>query len=426
MRILVVPIESIHIGERQRSDVPTSHIEELAKDIQENGLIHAITIDKSNELRAGFCRLSAIQSLKAGFFYASEFISPGFVPVAVVHHDDERSLFRLELMENLRRKNLSPIDEAKAIARMHRMLTADNPAWNEADTGKQLDKIRNTDRSVDKSRTEISESLLIDSFAGDPEVGKAKSRSDAVKIAKRKLEQQFMSGLGALMQTNTGTKYSLLEGDCQLLLHDLPLASFAGIITDPPYGIDADTFGEQAMISGHQYADTKENAASIAEEIFKLGFDLCQDDAHLYMFCDIRNFAALQLLARKHQWKTFDTPLIWSKPGIGHAPQPGFFSRRYEAILFAQKGNRKLSKSQSDVIEIPPLKDKIHAAQKPVDLFKVLMGLSFFPGERVLDPCAGAGTIFRAAHACNLEATGIEQDSKYANICREAIGSLGG
>jgi DNA modification methylase len=53
-----------------------------------------------------------------------------------------------------------------------------------------------------------------------------------------------------------------------------------------------------------------------------------------------------------------------------------------------------------------------------VELYKKLMDLSFLPGEEVLDPCAGSGTVFRAAKLAGLRATGIELSPTYAAAIR--------
>jgi len=139
------------------------------------------------------------------------------------------------------------------------------------------------------------------------------------------------------------------------------------------------------------------------------------------MFCDVSNFSTLADLARDRGWQVFVTPLIWHKPNIGHAPWPGYFSRRYECILFAQKGSRNLQRSRSDVFEFSAEKNKLHAAQKPTALIQELLTLSFFPGEHVLDPCAGSGTIFRAAKLAKLLATGIELNPQSIGFCKQAI-----
>jgi len=57
-----------------------------------------------------------------------------------------------------------------------------------------------------------------------------------------------------------------------------------------------------------------------------------------------------------------------------------------------------------------------HAAEKPVDLYEDLLLRSAKPGNRVLDPCCGAGPIFPAANRLSLYATGIELDPNLGNI----------
>lgn len=425
MNVVILPADNIHIGERQRSDVPEAHIKELAREIQDHGLIHAITLDSNFELRAGFCRLNAIKSLDRPYFYASQEIPVGHVPCVIVHHQDEAELFRLELMENLRRKNLSPLDEAKAVAQLHRLLSKEHgPEWTQRDSGQELDKLRGEARDPKTSRDEVGESLLLDSFASNSEVAKAKTKREAVKIAKKLAEQELTAALGGIEVYRESFDMEVIHGDATVEIRRLELGRFAGIISDPPYGIDADGFGEQTLAGGHQYGDSSEVGLAISRNIFESGARICSDDAHLYMFCDIRKFAELSSLASSFGWQVFATPLIWHKPTAGHAPWPGYFSRRYECILFAQRGGRKLAKSRSDVFEFAGVKEKIHAAEKPVELLRELISLSFFPGERILDPTCGSGSIFRAGHAAKVKVTGIELNPQYYQICKQVIGEL--
>jgi site-specific DNA-methyltransferase (adenine-specific) len=422
MTILKLPVDAILVSaERQRKDPSEKHIKELAKSIATDGLIHAVTITKEGELVAGFCRLSAIRTLIEPYRYGTDQIPAGQIPVIIVDGLDSVQLFRIELEENLRRKNLSPVEEAQAIAKLHSYLASNAPSgtWTKTDTGRILDEVRgDSDARTDPPRAkEVGDAILLDSFAQDPDVKKAATKAEAVKIAKKKLEAQFMEGLGALC-TVSSKDFTLIEGSADEQMKFLGVGRFSGIIVDPPYGIDADTFGDQTFKLDHQYADDQESALDLITNILVTGYDLCKADAHLYMFCDIRVWPKLCDLASECGWYCYPTPLIWHKPNLGHAPQPGYFLRRYEAILFAQKGSRKLRNSSSDVLEFPATTDKSHAAQKPVELYKKLMDLSFLPGEEVLDPCAGSGTVFRAAKLAGLRATGIELSPTYAAAIR--------
>jgi DNA modification methylase len=427
IQVQVFPVDNILVAaDRQRKDPSTKHIEELAKSIERDGLIHALAITDGGELISGFCRLSAIKLLQAGFTYGDQEIPAGYAPCLVMSGRDEPTLFRLELEENLRRKNLSPVEEAQAIAHLHQMMEREAPSgtWTKTDTGRKLDEIRgDADERGDKARhREVADAVLLDSFSKDPDVARASTKAEAIKIAKKKLESTFMQSLGQL-QTLVSSDFTILEGDCRSILLQTPSDQFHGIITDPPYGMGADEFGAQSF--GHEYNDDEASAMAVAIDILAHGRRVCKESAHLYMFCDIRYWSALTECARTCGWQPYATPLIWHKPNVGHAPQPGFFLRRYEALMFARKGNRTLQRSSSDVLEFPAeLAGKTHAAQKPVALYKFLMDLSFLPGESVLDPCAGSGTIFKAAKQSNLRATGIEMSPTFAAHCKLVIGEL--
>lgn len=80
-------------------------------------------------------------------------------------------------------------------------------------------------------------------------------------------------------------------------------------------------------------------------------------------------------------------------------------------ILYAIKGDRRvILTGQHDVITEPSVGSERHAAEKPVPLYTNLLSRSVRPGEFVLDPFAGSGTIFPAANKLSLIATGFNLD----------------
>lgn len=426
MQTMLIPVDQVHIGSRQRTEdqATEKHILDLARDIQENGLIHAPLIDANNELVAGFCRLSAVKRIAVEYFYGGTKVAPGFIPVTVTHMTDQRDIFRVELHENLRRKNLTPVDEAKAVAKLHQFFASQDKNWTREDTGRELDSLRgDVPRERAAQSNEVSDALLLAGFDTDEDVLRAPTRKAAVAVAKKKLEQNLMATLGEYMgdEISLSSDYEVIQGDCREVMLTLPEGEYAGIVCDPPYGIEADTFGEQAMKTGHQYADSKELAYDIVSSVFTHGQRICGAEAHLYLFCDLRYFEDFRRMGDSQGWRVFNTPLIWHKPNIGHAPWPGFFGRRYECILFACRGARALQKSRSDVFEFAADTNKMHAAQKPVALLKELLSLSFFPGEKVLDVCAGSGSIFKAARELGIRATGVEKDEQFVGFCKAAI-----
>lgn len=425
----VLPITSIKIPkERQRSvdDSVITHLNKLSEDIARDGLLHAISIDTEGNLITGWCRLHAIESLPASYSYGKETIPVGHIPCIQLQSNDSATLYRIELMENLRRKNLSPVDEARAVAQLHKMLSQVNSNQTEMETGVELDALRGESRNVQVAKQEVSDSILIDSLSSDPDVAKASTRKEAVNIARKKLEKDLMFALGSVAKENKSERFTLNKGDCVELLPKYADGIFQGIVVDPPYGIDADKFNEQTMTGGHAYEDSEGYALAISTVILEEGFRITKSDAHLYMFCDIRNWKALEQIARSYGWNTFASPLMWNKVSMGHAPIPGFFSKRYEAILFCYKGNRQLSKTRSDIFEFPAVRNKVHAAQKPVELIQELLSLSFFPNEFILDPCCGSGTIFAAGKELELNIVGIEREEETYILAKSLIKELEG
>jgi DNA modification methylase len=65
-----------------------------------------------------------------------------------------------------------------------------------------------------------------------------------------------------------------------------------------------------------------------------------------------------------------------------------------------------------------------HPAQKPVALYTDLLRRSCNPGDRVLDPFAGTGTIFPAAHSLKIFATGVEKNQSAYGIAVRRLKEL--
>lgn len=86
-----------------------------------------------------------------------------------------------------------------------------------------------------------------------------------------------------------------------------------------------------------------------------------------------------------------------------------------EFILFFQKGRRpKTATRRNAVLRIPQLRpaELIHPHEKPVALLEVLMKASTEPGEFVVDPFGGSGSIVRTAERCGRSAVAIEYDEE--------------
>lgn len=437
-----LPISSITVPpDRQRSFFDPIKLHELKESIKNEGLFHAIILSEENILVAGATRLRAISELYQtpgiSLFYDGKEIPFGQVPFTYTHKTDEASLFRIELEENLRRENLSPLDEAQALARLHELLQGAAPelvpgTGLKADvtikqTAEELGRISGDPRPSDQQR--IADSIIVDKFKDHPDVKRAKSLPEAARVARKIMEREFREVLGRMQNTQPQeSRHQIILGSCGDVLPTIPAGTVDVIIADPPYGIGADNFGEQSLI-GHEYKDDRAALHGVFNPLVAEATRICKPDAAMFIFCSIEDFERLKDHPRKiigpewyTQWYWWPTPLIWHKPNRGHAPQPKRGpSRRYEAILYAIRGNREVRKTGSDVLTFAVPDDRQHGAGKPVDLYKELLSWIVYPGDVVLDPCAGSGVVVPAANALDCRAIAIEKDAACIPLIQEWI-----
>lgn len=417
-------------GERQRRDDASQHVKELADSIRQNGLLHAVVLTESNQLVSGWCRLQAVKKLaaeKVSFYYNGTTVEPGWLPVVRTHKIDQVDLFQIELEENIRRKNLSFLEQAQAIAQLHHLRTGANPSWSKKATAVEIAELRGKPTINANDEKEVADALILSQFANDPAIAKARTKNIAVRLASRKLEQEALAALGVSAEISS-TRHQIIVGDSLTVLSDLKPGTFDCILTDPPYGIDAHNFGSAGFQNaGHKYKDDAATALAAYKLLAQMGYWLCQEEAHLFAFLDIRQFAQIQLLFETNNWIVWPTPLIWYKGSVAHAPRPEHGPKRtYEAILFASKGDKPIVKQGQDTLIIQSVssRTKVHPAEKPVELFEELLSWVLQPGMQVLDPFAGSGTIFPAADNLGCDATGVELDPMFAGIARQRIDEL--
>jgi ParB-like chromosome segregation protein Spo0J/predicted RNA methylase len=412
--------------DRQRKTFDQKALADLAESIATKGLLHPIVCTREGNalyLVAGHRRLLAITSLAAeGRLYEHDgtVLEPTCIPFILVEDRGRLHMRETELEENIIREDLTWQDRAAAIDELHTLRQARNPEQTVKDTARELAKVSGT--AVITKEKEVARARILAPHLDDPEVRGARSDREAFNIVTRKLQGEFDN---ELRKRGVGKEspHTLVHGDLIKELEKVKRPNFDCIIADPPYGIDAQKFGDAAKLS-HNYEDTGAVATAIAEHIFYAGFRLAKKEAHLFMFCDIDYFQTLRKTAESAGWDPFRTPLIWSKGTTAHAPiGTRGFRRGYELIMFATKGNKPLGGLYSDVIEVPNLRDRVYSAQKPVALYTKLLSYSCVPGDKVLDPCCGSGTIFAAAKECDMIATGIEiDDEAYKLALRHIIG----
>ncbi|TXH57424.1 MAG: hypothetical protein E6Q97_04500 [Desulfurellales bacterium] len=414
--IRTIAVEKIKIpADRQRTEFPKLEHDELVESITSLGLFQPIILRNGSILAAGERRLRAMYDIIARGVNVR--LGDGTVlPTGHVAYLDFGDLSPLEAAqveydENFKRKDPSWQDKARGLEKIMALrAAAGNPV-----------KQKDLASEVHETPGAVHELLKAARLMADPEVAKAATAKEAIKISERKQKQQdqvralFQAGV----KSSADSIHTLVRADARDYLQTLPAGHFSVILSDPPYGIGAQSFGEQS--DDHDYDDSYEAWQGLMPVLLSQCFRVAKADAHAYFFCDPRRYDELISMARRCGWNPWHVPLIWDKAN-GTLPEPDFGPRRtYEMIVYLRKGKRKVFQVASDVIRCSPVQNKRHPAQKPVDLYCDLLARSAEVGDFILDPCCGSGSIFVAANRRKLIATGCESVASAHAVSMERI-----
>lgn len=216
--------------------------------------------------------------------------------------------------------------------------------------------------------------------------------------------------------------FHLHEGDAIEWLRAVPDASVDLIVTDPPYeslekhrSVGTTTRLKHSKGSSNDWFSIFPN--SRFEELFREVWRVLKRNTHFYLFCDATTMFVAKPIAESVGFR-FWKPLVWDKKNIGM----GYHYRsRYEFILFFEKGKRKLlNLGVPDILEAPRV---LHGypTEKPVAISRVLISQSTLPGELVLDPFMGAGSVGVASLTLGRRFHGNDLAAKAVEIARERV-----
>lgn len=416
---------------RQRREFEQGALQELVESIDKHGLFHPIVLRLEGEsyvLVSGERRLRAIADLRdlGGVlrFDGQDVLSP-LIPHVLLGELGPLEAEEAELEENIRRSDLTWQERASATARLAALRTAQagvagGPAPTTADIAEE---IRGSSEGANQEATR--QEIIVAKYLTDPEIAAAGSTKEAFTILRRRDARGRNAQLAAdVGRTFTSAQHTALNCDSIQWMREQEPGQFDVILTDPPYGIGADEFGDAGgrTAGAHGYGDSYEEWEELMNAFPAQAFRLAKEQAHAYVFCDIDRFPELREGFRMVGWWTHRTPLIWHKPAAPRAPWPEHGpQRKYELILYAVKGRRPTMKLCPDVITCDTDDNIGHPAQKPQALYEDLLRRSIRAGDTVFDPFMGSGTIFPAAHSLKCKATGIEIDSSSYGIALKRL-----
>lgn len=375
----------------------------------------------------------------------------GLIPFTDLGEMSEVEAFEAELDENIRRNDLTWQERADATRKLQELremqvrvkraqaeaALADLPAAEvpaaAARIAQEIPEQTITDTALEihgradgSYREKVRKELIVAQHLDNPDVAKAKSVDEAFKILKKQETAKQNVELARLIGTSfTADSHKILNVNCldymQQVADGPDMDKFDVILTDPPYGMGADEFGDAGgKMTGveHHYDDSYQSWLNLMKPWALLSFAVAKPQAHAYVFCDFDNFHKLKEFMLAAGWYVFRTPLIVHKLNSGRVPLPDQGPRRqYETILYAIKGKKQVTHIYGDVISVEGDKNTSHGAQKPVALYQNLLQRSVRPGDRIFDAFGGTGTLIPAAHTYKCTAVVTEMNPEYYGLC---------
>ena len=209
-------------------------------------------------------------------------------------------------------------------------------------------------------------------------------------------------------------------------LQQLPSESVDLLVTDPAYeslekhrAIGTTTRLKHSKASSNDWFTIFPNDRF--PELFAEVYRVLRRNSHFYLFCDPETMFVAKPIAEQAGFK-FWKPLIWDKVSIGM----GYHYRaRYECVLFFEKGKRKLSDlGVADIIQVKRITGG-YPAEKPASVSEVLVRQSSEPGQLVVDPFMGSGSVGVAAVGQGRAFLGNDLCAEAVDIARRRLLEVG-
>lgn len=395
-------ITDIKIEERARLDF--GDLETLAESIKREGLLYPPILEReSNRLVDGERRLRACKLL-------------GMTEIEIRFIDElppnRRKL--LELETNLRRKDFTWDEELDLKLDIHLL--------HQAEKGKAIQKSKVEGWSIDDSAnlfkvshaTMVYELQLAEAIKLYPFLRDIEKKGNAFKEWKRLQENHALEALSTKLQplaiASANLPVALIHGNCIEEILKLPAESIDAIVTDPPYGVNFMKEDGEAT-----FEDSSPHTFKLIKTVATLLAHVLKDEGRGFLFFHVGHYIQI-FEALSSSLFVHPVPFIWNKGITNSNP---FLQDSYESIFYftKKKSIMPLRREFPNLLTLPyiPGAQRLHPAEKPRKLIERLIEVISDPGDKVLDPFMGCGTIPIIAGEMKRKGIGIEKDKGFYN-----------
>lgn len=223
---------------------------------------------------------------------------------------------------------------------------------------------------------------------------------------------------------------TLMLGDCVEVMKTLPDRSVDLVLTDPPFSSGTRREAAKSLRKGMSNRTVDPQwfgTDTLTTDGFLYLMRLCalewhrllKPGGHVLCFIDWRMQSSLADAIESADLRKAGL-LVWDKTyfGLGSC-----FRNQHELILHFTKGvgSPPLRKDTGNVLAYKPATNKLHPAQKPVQLLERLLTTICPENGMVLDPFFGSGSTGEATLSAGRQFIGVERDERYHNLAADRL-----
>ena len=193
------------------------------------------------------------------------------------------------------------------------------------------------------------------------------------------------------------------------------------LLTDIPFGMQLQSNRRKEKHTKIQNDDNIDWFPQWIKEMDRV----CEDDAHLYIFCSHHNIEIFKNEIQKY--RKVKNILIWEKNNTGMGDLYGDYAPKYEMVLFCSNGNKKLNGGRdSNIIKANKTQNNLHPTEKPIDLMEYFIQKSSEEDDVILDTFAGSGATLIGAKNTRRNYIGWETEEDYCKIIEKRLSQVQG
>ena len=423
-----VKISDVVVGERQRKEFDDGFLDGLAQSMATIGQIQPVVVTRDMRLVCGHNRLKAAAL-------------NGWTEVEAKFEDELSELDRqiMEFEENYRRRGLTIAEEVAAQKKLHELYqerygkvervrtdfgTGKPVGWSDGWSQKKTAELLGITEGWVSTNLKIAEEI-----EKDPELGRLKSREAMRRAIQEKEEEKFRRVIAMLEdsepeggESDEGderderdevkkvrewsrsprrSRVTVIEGDSTEVLKGFGDGTFNLVLTDPLWKVE---FDDEIFPDGQ---DVEQVVRSVMGECFRV----LKDGSHGFMFFAVFNIEMYRRILIEAGFIVDPMVLIWYKPGEGFCRDVGMSIRPdYEPCFHFWKSPRPRFWGGLNAVHMHSSRrgNKLHRAEKPLEMLSKLVKATTVEGERVLDPFMGGGSTLEAANRMGRPVVGVD------------------